>query len=83
MLDNFDKSKKPFKVPENYFENFNNRIMDQLPSKEEPKAKIVPLWRKGLGQQLRQQLLVFCSQLVFLTKTICLRINNMPIRRRI
>lgn len=48
MLDKFDKSKKPFKVPENYFENFNNRIMDQLPSKEEPKVKIVPLWRKVL-----------------------------------
>ena len=48
MLDNFDKSKKPFKVPENYFENFNNRIMDQLPSKEESKAKVVPLWKKVL-----------------------------------
>ncbi|HML64093.1 MAG TPA: hypothetical protein PKC55_04605 [Dysgonomonas sp.] len=48
MLDNFDKSKKPFKVPENYFESFNNRIMDQLPSKEEPKVKIVPLWKKVL-----------------------------------
>lgn len=47
MLDNLNKN-NPFKVPENYFENFNLQIMEQLPSKsqEETKAKILPLWKK-------------------------------------
>lgn len=48
MLDNFDKKKNPFKVPENYFENFSSDIMSNLPEKQEKKAKIVPLWRKIL-----------------------------------
>lgn len=47
MLDNFDKTKSPFKVPENYFENFNREIMESLPAKEN-KAKIIPLWKKVL-----------------------------------
>ncbi len=47
MLDNFDKTKNPFKVPENYFENFNREIMENLPPKEN-KAKIIPLWKKVL-----------------------------------
>lgn len=47
MLDNFDKTKNPFKVPENYFENFNREIMENLPAKEN-KAKIIPLWKKVL-----------------------------------
>ncbi len=47
MLDNFDKTKNPFKVPENYFENFNREIMGSLPAKEN-KAKIIPLWKKVL-----------------------------------
>lgn len=47
MLNNIDKNKSPFKVPENYFENFNAKIMEQLPEKES-KTKIVPLWRKVL-----------------------------------
>jgi len=42
MLDNFDKNKNPFKVPENYFRDFNVEIMEKLPAK----AKRVPLWRK-------------------------------------
>lgn len=46
MLNNFDKNKSPFKVPENYFRDFNSGIMDKLPQKELPKAKIVPLWRR-------------------------------------
>lgn len=46
MLSNIDKNKSPFKVPENYFENFNADIMNKLPEKESPKAKIVPLWKK-------------------------------------
>lgn len=47
MLDNLNKT-NPFKVPENYFENFNSQIMEQLPSKKEgeSKAKIIPLWKK-------------------------------------
>ncbi|GAB6120817.1 hypothetical protein [Dysgonomonas termitidis] len=48
MLDSFDKKKNPFKVPENYFENFNADMMGKLPEKETEKAKVVPLWRKAL-----------------------------------
>jgi hypothetical protein len=47
MLDKFDKTKNPFKVPENYFEDFNRSIMESLPAKES-KAKIIPLWKKVL-----------------------------------
>ncbi|MDR1090546.1 MAG: hypothetical protein LBL79_05665 [Prevotella sp.] len=47
MLDNFDKTKNPFKVPENYFEDFNRSIMESLPAKEN-KARIIPLWKKVL-----------------------------------
>lgn len=47
MLDSFDKKKNPFKVPENYFENFNASIMEKLPEKK-TSAKIVPLWKKVL-----------------------------------
>ncbi|MFV0539099.1 MAG: hypothetical protein ACK5M3_17300 [Dysgonomonas sp.] len=46
MLDNLDKNKNPFKVPENYFQNFNAEIMEKLPAKEIKTAKIVPLWKK-------------------------------------
>ncbi|MDR1881754.1 MAG: hypothetical protein LBR26_03110 [Prevotella sp.] len=49
MLDNFDKKKNPFKVPENYFENFNAEIMGKLPEKQSKKTKIVPLWKKVLS----------------------------------
>jgi len=47
MLDNLNKT-NPFKVPENYFENFNTQMMEQLPLKSqgESKAKIIPLWKK-------------------------------------
>jgi hypothetical protein len=48
MLDNIDKKKNPFKIPENYFENFNAGIMGKLPEKQAKKAKIVPLWKKAL-----------------------------------
>lgn len=43
MLNNIDK-KNPFKVPENYFQDFNADIISKLPEKA-PKKKIVPLWR--------------------------------------
>lgn len=46
MLNSVDKNKNPFKVPDNYFENFNTEIMSKLPEKETPRAKIVPLWKK-------------------------------------
>lgn len=44
MLDQYNKSKNPFKVPENYFEDFNVDIMSKLPDKKD--KKIVPLWQK-------------------------------------
>ena len=46
MLDNLNKSQNPFKVPENYFQNFNAEIMDKLPAKEIPAVKKIPLWKK-------------------------------------
>jgi len=46
MLDNLDKNKKPFKVPENYFQDFNAEIMGKLPVKENVTVKRIPLWKK-------------------------------------
>jgi len=45
-LNNSDKKANPFKVPENYFENFKTEMMDKLPEKKQ--IKTVPLWRKVL-----------------------------------
>lgn len=45
MLNNNEKN-NPFRVPENYFQNFNEEIMNQLPEKKVQK-KIVPLWRSA------------------------------------
>lgn len=47
MLDKINKEKSPFKVPENFFEDFNKNMMEQLPKKEH-KAKVIPLWKKVL-----------------------------------
>lgn len=47
MLNNKEKN-NPFRVPENYFQNFNEEIMNKLPEKREQK-KIVPLW-KSVGK---------------------------------
>ncbi|MDH6356093.1 negative regulator of sigma E activity [Dysgonomonas sp. PH5-45] len=43
-LNNINKN-NPFKVPENYFEDFSKEIMSQLPEKE-TRNKVVPLWKK-------------------------------------
>jgi hypothetical protein len=40
------KRENPFKVPEGYFENFTNRIMDQLPEKGASTPTIIPLWSR-------------------------------------
>lgn len=41
------KRENPFKVPENYFEQFNAGIMEQLPKKEShQRESIRPLWKK-------------------------------------
>lgn len=45
MLENNKNKQNPFKVPENYFQNFNADIMDKLPAKEK-KATRVPLWAR-------------------------------------
>lgn len=47
MLDNFDKKKNPFSVPENYFEELTQNVMNNLPAKE-LEVKRVSLWRKVL-----------------------------------
>jgi len=45
MLDNIN-NKKPFSVPDNYFDNFHKELMDKIP--QEKKSKVVPLWKKVL-----------------------------------
>lgn len=45
-LQEIDKSKNPFKVPENYFANFNEDIMNRLPEKEFKEPVKVTLWDK-------------------------------------
>lgn len=43
-LKEIDKTKYPFKVPENYFAQFNEEIMNLLPEKEFVAPRPVPLW---------------------------------------
>lgn len=45
-LNEIDKTKNPFKVPENYFETLNEEIMNQLPEIEYVAAPPVTLWEK-------------------------------------
>ncbi|NDW19370.1 hypothetical protein D0T53_10665 [Dysgonomonas sp. 216] len=44
MLENVNK-KAPFKVPENYFDNFQKELLDKIPKERRSKV-IVPLWKK-------------------------------------
>lgn len=44
-LEDIDKA-NPFRVPENYFEQFNREIMDKLPEKEIQKPQRVSMWDK-------------------------------------
>lgn len=43
-LQEIDTSKNPFKVPENYFAQFNEEIMNRLPEKEFAAPVTVTLW---------------------------------------
>jgi len=45
-LTEIDKTRNPFKVPENYFAQFNQEIMVRLPEKETVIPKPVPIWDK-------------------------------------
>lgn len=45
-LEEIDKSNNPFKVPENYFAQFNEDIINRLPEKEIFAPKPIPLWEK-------------------------------------
>lgn len=45
-LNEIDKTKNPFKVPENYFETLNEEIMSRLPEKEFVAAPPVTMWEK-------------------------------------
>ncbi len=45
-LENIDK-KVPFKVPENYFSQFNESLMAKLPVKETRQVKRITLWEKS------------------------------------
>jgi len=42
-LHNDPKIETGFKIPENYFENLEDRIMSQLPEQE---VKVIPLWQR-------------------------------------
>ncbi len=43
-LTEIDKTKNPFRVPENYFAQFNEEIMNLLPEKEFVAPRLVPMW---------------------------------------
>ena len=43
-LEEIDKTKNPFKVPENYFAQFNEEIMNRLPEKEIIVPEPVSIW---------------------------------------
>lgn len=43
-LQDIDNSKTPFKVPDNYFENFNEEIMNLLPEKEFKEPVKITMW---------------------------------------
>lgn len=45
-LKEIEKENNPFKVPENYFAQFNQEIMDKLPEKEIIPLQPVSLWDK-------------------------------------
>ena len=45
-LENIDK-KVPFKVPENYFSQFNESLMAKLPAKQTPQVRRISLWEKS------------------------------------
>lgn len=45
-LQEIDRTKNPFKVPDNYFAQFNDEIMNQLPEKEFKVPETVTLWDK-------------------------------------
>lgn len=45
-MQNNDKKNSPFKVPENYFDDFHKEMMAKIQS--ETKPNIVPLWKKVL-----------------------------------
>ncbi len=43
-LEEIDKTKNPFRIPDNYFAQFNQEIMDRLPEKEIIVPKTIPMW---------------------------------------
>ena len=45
-LEDIDRTKNPFKVPDNYFAQFNKEIMELLPEREPAPQKTVTLWDK-------------------------------------
>lgn len=45
-LEEIDRSRNPFKVPDNYFARFNEEMMSRLPEKEIVPPRTVPLWEK-------------------------------------
>jgi len=49
MIQDYDKKQNPFKVPENYFGNFNKEIMTKLPEKIENETRTIPFRKRVLS----------------------------------
>lgn len=45
-LEEIDRKRNPFKVPDNYFARLNEEIMNHLPEQEIVPPRTVPLWDK-------------------------------------
>lgn len=45
-LEEIDRTRNPFKVPDNYFTRFNEEMMNRLPEKKIVHPPTIPLWDK-------------------------------------
>mgnify|MGYP000855202560 CR=1 FL=1 len=58
MIQNYNKKQSPFKVPENYFENFNKEIMTRLPEKQKAEPQIIPFRKRILSWSAAAAILI-------------------------
>jgi hypothetical protein len=55
---------QPFRVPEGYFDQFANQLMQQLPEREEPSAKVVRMRPRFRWQRLASVAAAACLGVV-------------------